>query len=271
MLFKMILQLVLIVQFSLVLCQEIGSLRIMNGTVAKEKQFPYQAQLLSYFEGDMNEPHLCGGTILSPRWIVTAAHCLQDPKSKLSKVLVYVGSTESYPDNEIVIKRSNTIVHKRFDRKTVFNDIGLIKLPKKLVYNKHIQPAKLPSAKKTYAGRRAIISGWGQTNQGNASNVLLYIQAPIVTNRECESQWNKQLKNKGRKVVPSTFICINSEKGLPCSGDSGGPMVLDDGSRTLVGIVSHGFDAECKLKLPDISTRVSSFLKWIKYYTNGLK
>nr|XP_016934811.1 chymotrypsin B [Drosophila suzukii] len=267
----MILQLVLIVQFSLGLGQEIGSLRIMNGTAAKVKQLPYQVGLLCYFEGSMDEPNLCGGTILSGHWIVTAAHCLQDPKSKLSKLLVNVGSLHSFEDKEIVLNRSHTIVHRKFDRKTVTNDIALIKLPKKLIFGKNIQAAKLPSTKKTYEGRKAIISGWGITTTQQPSRVLQYIRVPIISNKECERQWNKQLNGTGRKVVPSSFICIDSTKGLPCRGDSGGPMVLDDGSKTLVGIVSHGFDSECKLKLPDISTRVSSHLKWINYYTGGLK
>ncbi|XP_017071334.1 trypsin [Drosophila eugracilis] len=266
----MILQLFLIVQFSLGFGQEIGSLRIMNGFTAKDKQLPYQVGLLCYFEGSMDEPNLCGGTILSNRWIVTAAHCLQDPKTKLSKVLIYVGSLKTN-GKEILVNRSNTIVHQKFDRKTVANDIALIKLPKKLTFNKYVQPARLPSTKYKYTGRTAIISGWGLTTKQQPSKWLQYIRVPIISNNECERQWNRQLNGKGRKVVPYSFICIDSKKGLPCRGDSGGPMVLDDGSRTLVGIVSHGFDGAFKKRLPDISTRVSSFLKWIKYYSNGLK
>ncbi|XP_017012421.2 chymotrypsin isoform X2 [Drosophila takahashii] len=244
----MILQLVLIVQLSLGFGQQIGSLRIMNGTAAKLRQLPYQVGLLGYFEGSMEEPNMCGGTILSNRWIVTAAHCLQDPKANLSKVLVHVGRLESFNDKEIVVNRSHTIVHKKFDRRTVTNDIALIRLPKRLTFSRYIQAAKLPSSKKTYSGRRAIISGWGLTTKQQPSKVLQYIRVPIISNKECERQWNKQLNGTGRKVVPSSFICIDSRKGLPCRGDSGGPMVLDDGSRTLVGIVSHGFDGEFTLR-----------------------
>ncbi|XP_017122071.1 brachyurin [Drosophila elegans] len=266
----MILQLGLIVQFSLGLAQAIGSLRIMNGTAAKARQLPYQVGLLCYFEGAIDEPNLCGGAILSAKWILTTAHCLQDPHAKLSKVLVHVGSVENFPGDEIVVNRSHTTVHSKFDRKTVINDVALIRLPKKLTFNRNIQPVKLPSVKRTYAGRMAIISGWGLTSKHQPSSVLQYIRVPIIANKECERQWNKQLKGKGRKVVPASFICIDSRAGLPCRGDSGGPMVLDDGSKTLVGIVSHGFDGACRLKVPDISTRVSSHLKWIKYYTGGL-
>ncbi|XP_001353838.4 brachyurin [Drosophila pseudoobscura] len=268
---KMILQLFvcLIAQLSLSFGQEMGYLRIMNGTTARDKQFPYQVGLLCYFDDSKDEPNLCGGTIISKRWILTAAHCLQEPRSELRKVIIYVGSLEVDESKPFVVKKSATIVHKGFNRKIVANDIGLIKLPKDLTFNDRIQPAIFPDLGKTYEGKMAIISGWGLTSKQQASSVLQYIRAPIITNEECEKQWNKQLKGKRRKLVLDSFICIDSRAGLPCRGDSGGPLVLDDGSRTLVGIVSHGYDAKCQVKLPDVLTRVSSFLDWIAEQTGG--
>lgn len=60
-----------------------GHLRIVNGTAAKPKQFPYQVGLQSYFSNPVDEYSSCGGTIISKRWILTAAHCLQEPKLSL--------------------------------------------------------------------------------------------------------------------------------------------------------------------------------------------
>ncbi|BFF99396.1 brachyurin [Drosophila madeirensis] len=268
----MILQLVvcLLAQLSLGFGQDRGSLRIMNGTIARDKQFPYQVGLLCYFADSPNEPNLCGGTIISKRWILTAAHCLQDPSSELQKVIVYVGSLSVHESAAYVVRKSATIVHKQFNRKIVANDIALIKLPRDLTFNARIQPARLANPKDSYVGRTAIISGWGLTTKQEASRVLQYIRAPILSNKECEKQWNKQLKGKSRKLVLDSFICIDSRAGLPCRGDSGGPLVLDDGSKTLVGIVSHGYDDKCQVTLPDILTRVSSFLNWITEQTGGL-
>lgn len=79
----MLLQLVLLFQVGLGLGQGIGSLRIMNGTEATRRQFPYQAGLLCFFEGYESEPSLCGGTILNEHWVLTAAHCLEEPKASL--------------------------------------------------------------------------------------------------------------------------------------------------------------------------------------------
>ncbi|KAH8266058.1 hypothetical protein KR038_001543, partial [Drosophila bunnanda] len=261
---EMILQLVLLLQVGLGFGQEIGSLRIMNGTKAKVNQFPYQVGLLSFFKERMNEPSLCGGAILNEFFILTAAHCLQEPNSK---VLVQVGSLDPPGDeNAITVKAANTRVHEKFNRKTVENDLGLIKLPRMLKFNRFRQPVRLPrNAVRKYTGHRAFVSGWGVTNTIGPSRVLQYLNVTIISNQECQRQWTKELNGTGkRKDIYSSFVCIDSKGGLPCQGDSGGPLVLADGSRTLVGIISHGYDWRCLIKVPDVSTRVSSFLKWIK-------
>lgn len=168
-------------------------------------------------------------------------------------------------EKAIMVKPRDTIVHPKFNRETVENDIALIFLSKKLKYNRYIRPAKLPTTS-TYSGRKAFVSGWGLTTEKEPSSVLQYLKVTILSNKECQRRWTKYLNATGkRKEVYSSFVCINSEKGLPCQGDSGGPLVLADGSRTLVGVVSHGYDIDCKIKLPDISTRVSKFLKWINF------
>ncbi|XP_017017857.1 chymotrypsin-1 [Drosophila kikkawai] len=263
----MILQLVLLLQVALGFSQEIGSLRIMNGTKAKLTQFPYQVGLLSFFQDHMDEPNLCGGAILNEFFILTAAHCLQDPKSKLSKVIVQVGSLYAPGDEKaITVEPINTRVHKNFNRKTVENDLGLIKLPRMIKFNWLRQPVKLPkNPLRKFTGRQAVVAGWGLTTKKEPSSVLQYLNVTIISNSECQRQWTKQLNGTGkRKDIYSSFMCIDSKEGLPCQGDSGGPLVLADGSRTLVGVVSHGYDWACKIKVPDVSTRVSQFVKWIE-------
>ncbi|XP_020809040.1 chymotrypsin-2 [Drosophila serrata] len=263
----MILQLVLLLQVGLGFGQEIGSLRIMNGTKAKVNQFPYQVGLLSFFKEFMNEPSLCGGAILNEFFILTAAHCLQEPKAKLSKVLVQVGSLDPPGDEKaITVKASNTRVHENFNRQTVENDLGLIKLPRMLKFNRFRQPVKLPkNSMRKYTGRPAVVTGWGVTNTLGPSRFLQYLNVTIISNKECQRQWTKGLNGTGkRKDIYSSYVCIDSKVGLPCQGDSGGPLVLADGSRTLVGVISHGYDMGCMIKVPDVSTRVSHFLKWIE-------
>ncbi|KAM8710156.1 hypothetical protein ACLKA7_016881 [Drosophila subpalustris] len=265
----------LLVSKSLGLSQ--GHLRIINGSAAKPKQFPYQVGLHCYFSNSKDDYSTCGGTIISKRWILTAAHCLQEPNVSLMKVLVLAGIININTQSELGsvktwVKRSDTIVHQQYDRYTVAFDIGLIKLPRDLRMSAYIQPAKLPKRndKNLYVGRTAISSGWGLTDNQRPSDILQFIRLKIISNKQCEKEWNDHLKEGEQKLMLHSFLCVNSTYGLPCLGDSGGPLILDDNSRIIVGIVSHGFDATCRIKIPDIFTRVSSFVDWIEKRTGRL-
>lgn len=169
-----------------------------------------------------------------------------------------------------VILAKDAIVHPGYNRDTVANDIGLLRLPRRLVLNNHIRAAKLPRGKKTYVNSSAISSGWGLMANDQPTEELQYINVTIISNEQCEQEWNKELKDK-KKLMLDSFLCIDSTQGLPCRGDSGGPLLLNDGTRTVVGIVSHGYDAQCRLRVPDIFTRVSSFVGWIEKHTGRLK
>lgn len=171
---------------------------------------------------------------------------------------------------EMLVKMQDTVVHSEYNNKTIENDIALIHLPEDLKLNDYIQPAKLPKRMhpNAYDFRKAIVSGWGQTNHG-PTDILKYLVVRIISNKHCEKLWSLAL-NGLRKLILNSFLCIDTRRGLPCFGDSGGPLVLDDGSDTIVGIVSHGYDAECNIRVPDIFTRVSSFVDWIEMHTGKL-
>ncbi|EDW68470.1 brachyurin [Drosophila virilis] len=253
-----------------------GHLRIINGSAARPKQLPYQVALHAYFGNSGDEPSLCGGTILTKRWILTAAHCLQEPDTNLLKVIVTAGALNKTRKDEpghmeLLVRRKDTIVHPLYDRHTVANDIALIRLPKDLKLGAYAQPARLPRGKNKFNlnGRSAISSGWGLTAKQRPTDILQYLNVKIIPNKLCERLWNKQL-NGERKLILDSFLCIDSKGGLPCRGDSGGPLVLNDGTQTVVGVVSHGYDDKCQLRLPDIFTRVASFNDWIEQHTGRL-
>lgn len=139
--------------------------RITRGEIAERNQFPYQTGLLLYVNGGAA---WCGGTLISDRWIVTAAHCTADLTTGVD---VYLGAWDRSNNSEegqqiVFVETKNVIVHENYDSTTISNDISLIKLPVPIEFNEYIQPANLPvksNTYSTYSGLNAIASGWGKT------------------------------------------------------------------------------------------------------------
>lgn len=139
--------------------------RITKGQNAARNQFPYQAGLLLYVNGGAA---WCGGTVISNRHIITAAHCTD---SLTTGVDVYLGAWDRTNSKEvgqqiIFVETKYVIVHENWQSDTITNDISIIKLPVEIEFNEYIQPAKLPVKSgqySTYAGEQAVASGWGKT------------------------------------------------------------------------------------------------------------
>ncbi|EDW72950.1 uncharacterized protein Dwil_GK17276 [Drosophila willistoni] len=233
--------------------------RITGGEIAERNQFPYQVGLLLYVNGGAA---WCGGTLISDRWVVTAAHCTD---SLTTGVDVYLGAWDRSNNTEdgqqiVFVETKNVIVHEDWQADTITNDISLIKLPVPIKLNEHIQPAKLPvksNTYNTYSGENGIASGWGLiSDQATAvTDKLRYIDVPIMANSGC-SPWYLGL-------VGSTNICIKTTGGTSiCSGDSGGPLVTKDGY--LIGATSFGIAFGCEVGWPGVFTRVTSYLDWIE-------
>ncbi|EDV51088.2 brachyurin [Drosophila erecta] len=238
--------------------------RITGGQIAEPNQFPYQVGLLLYVDGGAA---WCGGTIISDRWIITAAHCTD---SLTTGVDVYLGAHDRKNPKEvgqqiIFVEKKNVIVHEKWDADAISDDISLIKLPVPIEFNKYIQPANLPvksNSYNTYSGENAIASGWGRTSDAElgATDILQYAKVPIMTNSGC-SPWYLGM-------VSASNICIKTSGGIStCNGDSGGPLVLDDGSNTLIGATSFGIVFGCELGWPGVFTRITYYLDWIEEKT----
>ncbi|XP_068142887.1 brachyurin-like [Drosophila tropicalis] len=239
--------------------------RITNGVIAERNQFPYQVGLMLYVNGGAA---WCGGTLISNRWVVTAAHCTD---SLTTGVDVYLGAwdrTDKKEDGQqvIFVETKNVIVHENWIAETITNDISLIKLPVPIQFNEHIQPANLPvksNSYETYNGQSAIASGWGKISDSasGATDLLRWAEVPIISNTGC-TPWYFGM-------IGSTNICIKTTGGTStCNGDSGGPLVLNDGSNTLIGATSFGIALGCEVGWPGVFTRITSYLDWIEEKTS---
>ncbi|XP_067648084.1 serine protease 1-like [Eurosta solidaginis] len=117
----------------------------------------------------------------------------------------------------------------------------------------YIQPIALPKKSNkypTYAGERVIASGWGQTSD-----------APVMKNSACKAWYDQTTE-----IIGSTHLCNSTAGGYStCSGNSGGPLVFNDGKTNyLIGVSLFGISLGCEAGWPDVFTRSTSFFDWIE-------
>ncbi|XP_070771039.1 transmembrane protease serine 3 [Enoplosus armatus] len=241
-------------------CLECGSrprynTRIVGGNISKPGQFPWQVSL------HFGSEHLCGGSIVTSRWILTAAHCVYgfaDP----SMWAVHVGLTEQPVHGAQSLAVEQIIHHARYRPKGLDYDVALMKLATPLDFNGFVEPICLPNYGEEFEeGTMCWISGWGATeDEGETSVVLRSAMVPLLSTKTC----NQPEVYQG--FISSWMICAGYLEGGTdsCQGDSGGPLACEDSSAwKLVGATSWGIGCAMRNK-PGVYTRVTQSLSWIR-------
>ncbi|CAG0890891.1 unnamed protein product [Darwinula stevensoni] len=241
--------------------------RIVGGTNAAIFGAPWMAYIEAVFpEG----PTICSGSIVSERWIVTAAHCIVNQnKVKASSVTVRVGSANK--NTGTAIASANYFAHPDYNPATynmtgsAGNDIALIQLPTSLTFGTTIQPICYPSSDtvtgSTISTCDQKVFGWGTTDKANTIYATL-LQTQNVTvvadSPDCSS------------FTGGRIICVQSDVSGSevCDGDDGGPLVVWYANRAyLTGMLSFG-PFPCVGAKPDQYTRASTYADWVKSNVN---
>ncbi|XP_052446190.1 granzyme B(G,H)-like [Carassius gibelio] len=221
---------------------------IVNGREAKPHSRPYMVSVQA------KEQHICGGFLISDKYVMTAAHC----RNNSPVVTVVLGAHNlKKSENSVRYTVDSYYDHPNYTKGFYFNDILLLKLYKKVQLNDNIKWISLPAEGSVIeTGSVCSVAGWGLLEtKGKKSDHLMEIDVKVMNNTECERKWGK------KHFSTLQMMCVHG-KGASCDGDSGGPLVCGN---TAVGVTSFGQRDLCNSpKLPDVYTKISAYLPWIK-------
>lgn len=257
-----------------------GEPSIILGSPAAEGELPYQAYLVSSRNNSNAGQGLCGGSLIQPLWVLTAAHCVVNT----DRTQVNMGSVEK-PKMTYSQMSYQRIVHEQYNPSLLHNDVALVKLPVAPTMGPNIAPVALPPVNlgslagidleinrgrgiaglptfSLISGEMVRASGFGRTsNRGAPPDILYKVGLNAITNLRCRSAYNRML------IIPSTLCASYSTRSgeSTCQGDSGGPLTYTDANNTyLVGVTSFVSSRGCDSGAPSGFARVTSFLGWIE-------
>jgi len=242
------------------------------------------------FANSSNATISCAATIISDRWMVTAAHCYDEIQGDGGTSIRIQTLRDTFNEISESIEVRNIYVYPEYEAGSLYNDITLLELGRRVLFDfqKFGDTPVCIDTGLELEGKLANLQGFGKTEFGTLGE-LLETNVTLINNNQCRDELTEYLKPKRRRRTRKTFckyfpigisdhhICangiFNAERNVTsgaCKGDSGGPVEYLQGEeklRYLVGIVSGSLS--CSGKAPEWFTRVAYFREWIDCITTA--
>jgi len=235
-----------------------GLWRVVNGDQAELGSHPWAVSL-----EQESGAYFCGGSIISNRYIVTAAHCV----TKGQRVWVHIGDhdkTTSSETNSIRIE-GRAKPHPKYNDANYENDIAIVKLDKEINFKDFsgtVTPVCLARKRgDIYEDAEVVVAGWGALSEGGSqATVLMEATLTAISNSACGSDFIYD-----KSLITGNMLCAVGKGKDACQGDSGGPLVAWDERRAKfiqAGVVSWGYGC-ARPDAPGVYARVTKLEKWV--------
>ncbi|KAL0479564.1 hypothetical protein AKO1_007763 [Acrasis kona] len=233
-----------------------GSKRIAGGRQAVNGQFPYQVYL--DFGGSV-----CGGGLITPRHVLTAAHCFTSGAATTVKVVYGLAVVTSYTSANYVFG-SHFTIHQSYGNFVDGNDIAIVQLFKDVPLSDNVKLMSVGTGD-VVTGKNFTLAGWGETpsSAGSPVDQLMYTSLQIVNASSCQDEG---------KFDPNIQICMTAGSPDACQGDSGGSIVVNiNGGAVAAGLVSYG-PTPCgnTTGTYGVYTRNGAYVDWINNQLSNL-
>uniref|UniRef100_A0A8C9B3T0 Peptidase S1 domain-containing protein n=1 Tax=Prolemur simus TaxID=1328070 RepID=A0A8C9B3T0_PROSS len=229
---------------------------IFGGCDVSARRFPWQVSLRFYSLRHDQRRHACGGSLIHPQWVLSAAHCVQ----------LY--------DHDQLTRVAKIIRHPQFNESLAARggaDIAPLELEAPTMLSEHVHPISLPPASlRVPLGKTCWVTGWPlvlPTEPLPPPYPLQEVDVPLVGNDDCARQYQNH-SGGSSEVIRGDVLCTGREGRDSCQGDSRALVCRWNCSWVQVGVGSWG--SFCGHQdFPGVYTRVTSYVSWIRQYVPG--